>query len=97
MRISRFCYTMQSRVCTLKIDRMPLNLRRKIKGHKSPSMYKEEYESPLIRLASVWIVFYIEKRLLLVKLPRLMSNKLVSNSSCDMKKMLFLALPRIFD
>ena len=65
---------------------MPVNLRRKIKGHESPSMYEEERESPLIRLASVWIVFYIEKRLLLVKLPRLMSNKLVSNSSCDIEE-----------
>ena len=53
----------QSRVCTLKIDRMPVNLRRKIEGHESPSMYKEKHESPLIRLASVWTVLYIEKRL----------------------------------
>ena len=41
----------QSRVVHSKIDRMPLNLRRKIKGHESPSMYKEKHESPLIRLA----------------------------------------------
>ena len=39
----------QSRVCTPKIDRIPLNLRRKIKGHESPSTYKEKHESPLIR------------------------------------------------